>query len=446
MGDYSLLIDPPLAAAPVRRVPLEERKLSSPPPRIVAPLLKPSPSHDHHSSAAAPSAVPSHGLLGGDIGAGAATAPQPPPPHTHTQAADIAHLPWHLDRPPPPNAVEEMWERNFAAVEAYAAAHGGDPNCAKSYVCTAAVSEAVGGGASGGAGSGTALRLGAWLHRQRQAHKRGSLAASRVARLAAAGVFWTPEEAFWERKFNVLEAYAAANGGDPNCPQNYVTAPPERLRLGAWLSHLRQSRKKRTLAQSRVRRLTDLGLRWNPEDAVWQRNYRALQEYAAAHGGDASGCPRTHVADGTGLRVGTWLHHQRSAQTGGVARTAERMRQLAKLGIEWAKGAAEEAAEAEADAATTMAPAQATTVETARQQLAGGGSLLQPRGTKRAAEAVAVEEAVVEEGGWSGRGGRGDNEEVEEEPEPASSASASAPPGGASKKRKKEATCLNSVH
>ena len=418
MGD-SLLIDPPLAAAPVRRVPLEERKLSSPPPRIVAPLLKPSPSHVdtaafgfgvalppyHHSSAAAPSAVPPHGLLGGDVGAGAAAAPDRPPPHT---------------------AVEEMWERNFAAVEAYAAAHGGDPNCAKSYVCTAAVNEAgrtvllpapagdgAGGGASGGEGSGTALRLGAWLHRQRQAHKRGSLAASRAARLAAAGVFWTPEEAFWERKFSMLEAYAAANGGDPNCPQNHVTAPPECLRLGAWLSHLRQSRKKRKLAQSRVRRLTDLGLRWNPEDAVWQRNYRALREYAAAHGGDASGCPRTHVAEGSGLRVGTWLHHQRSgAQTGGVARTAERMRQLAKLGIGWAKGAAEEAAEAEADAATTMVPAQATAVATASQQLAGGGSLLQPRGTKRAAGAL--DEAVVEEGGFGRERRGGENDEDEE--------------------------------
>ena len=357
----SLLVDPPLTAAPEHAQPLARRQLALPPPRIAAPLLQPSGVHHHASilppmppppmplsAAVAPSVSPATAAAvlsqtatawdGGGMGGGG----------TLTQRAADAMRDVGAQ---PSAAFDDTWERNFAAVKAYAAAHGGDPNCAKSHV-TAPGARSTAGAATAleasspsstaaasaaGSGSGAPLRLGAWLHRQRQARKRGGLCAARQARLEALGVLWSPEDAFWERKFCALRRYAEAHGGDPNCAQNYVTPPPESLRLGVWLSHLRQSRKKGTLAAARCERLTALGMAWGPEDASWWRNYSALKRYAEAHGGDGGSCPRTHIDCESRLRVGAWLLNQRHARQP-VAHATLRMQLLAALGVTWAQG------------------------------------------------------------------------------------------------------------
>ena len=90
--------------------------------------------------------------------------------------------------------------------------------------------------------------------------KKGKLDRERAERLTALGVVWDQLEAEWEANFAALEAYKAANGGDPNCPDNYVTE--DGRKLGMWLSNQRRGHKNGKLDRERAERLTALGVRW----------------------------------------------------------------------------------------------------------------------------------------------------------------------------------------
>jgi len=149
------------------------------------------------------------------------------------------------------------WERAFLALERYKAGEGsGDPNCPAKYVTK----------------DTPPLKLGSWLHTQRQA-KKGDRRYTRISdehihRLEELGVWWTYPYFFtWEQYYSALEQYKAGEGnGDPNCPLKYVTKDTPPLKLGKWLSRQREANKgigQSKISDEQTRRLEELGVRWN---------------------------------------------------------------------------------------------------------------------------------------------------------------------------------------
>ena len=75
----------------------------------------------------------------------------------------------------------------------------------------------------------------------------------------------------WELKFAALEAYAAGNGDDPNCPSKHMVTtadPAAPLQLGVWLNTQRQAYKVDKLSETRKQLLTNLGVAWPSREPV----------------------------------------------------------------------------------------------------------------------------------------------------------------------------------
>ena len=107
-------------------------------------------------------------LEGSDGGGGAAAGEKHP-----IGEMSRTELPRYKARKVGPDKLGDACELNFAALEVYASAHDGDPNCPENYEVAPA---------AGGA-SAKPLRLGRWLSRQREAYKEGKLDKTRKQRL-----------------------------------------------------------------------------------------------------------------------------------------------------------------------------------------------------------------------------------------------------------------------
>lgn len=79
--------------------------------------------------------------------------------------------------------------------------------------------------------------------------------------LDALGMIWDLPEHQWQRCYQAARAFRD-RAGHLKILTAHVTAPPESLRLGAWLGHQRGKHKSGTLSQAHVQALTDLGMRW----------------------------------------------------------------------------------------------------------------------------------------------------------------------------------------
>ena len=219
------------------------------------------------------------------------------------------------------------WDDCFHNLEEYKAGEGnGDPNCPGNYVTKGKLP----------------LKLGNWLQDQRKA-KRGScksthkISDDHIHRLEELGVWWEQPDT-WEKYFSALERYKMSEGnGDPNCSINYVTKDTPPLKLGMWLSDRRRSKREGKISSERVRQLDELGIRWEQPD-TWEEYFSALVRYKAGDGNGDPNCTRNYVTKDTPpLKLGSWLHCQRSGRKGTRKRKlpVEHIRRLEELGVWW---------------------------------------------------------------------------------------------------------------
>ena len=166
--------------------------------------------------------------------------------------------------------------------------------------------------------------LGAWLVHQRQFQKRGTLSEERVAQLQELGVVWDVLDDFWERRFQNLARFKARHG---HC--NVAVEYPDDPLLGTWLNNQRRLKRRGALSPERVRRLTDLGLTWDVNDAIWEQMAQALAGFKTRHG--HCNVPQKYSED---PRLGTWLAVQRRFWKRG-ALSADRIARLEALGVVW---------------------------------------------------------------------------------------------------------------
>lgn len=182
--------------------------------------------------------------------------------------------------------------------------------------------------------------LGSWLHTQRKVYKGeqyGTLGEDRIQKLEAIGMVWESyKDLSWQRYYAAAKAYYEENG-NLNVQALYTTETG--LKLGSWIGNLRTYRKNGAqssyLTQERIDQLDAIGMVWDQNDWLWDKYFAAAQEYYVKHG-DLNVNIKYVTEDG--LRLGAWVHRQKSLYRGtgvGAELTEEKIAKLNSLGIAW---------------------------------------------------------------------------------------------------------------
>lgn len=203
-------------------------------------------------------------------------------------------------------AQADSWERMFAALVAFRAAHGHcdvpkrwkeDP------------------------------RLGEWVLRQRRVRKQRKLSAERERLLETLGFSWSvvgKEPAhLWEAMFEALAAFERRFG--------HCDVPPqwaEDRTLGAWVARQRRAYAQGRLASERAARLVQLGMSFAARDREWDDCFARLTRYKHAHG--HCDVPRGWVED---PELAAWVERQRRQEQLGTL-PLHHKRRLMALGLE----------------------------------------------------------------------------------------------------------------
>ena len=103
------------------------------------------------------------------------------------------------------------------------------------------------------------FQLGSWQSNQRKHYKKGKLSPDRIKRLEEIGFTWERFEEQFEKGFQETLLYKERTG-NPNAPKNYKTA--EGFQLGFWQSNQRNNYRKGKLSPDRIKRLEEIGFKW----------------------------------------------------------------------------------------------------------------------------------------------------------------------------------------
>ena len=211
------------------------------------------------------------------------------------------------------------WDLMYQEAKKYRAANG-DLNVPRRYVTPDGYS------------------LGSWLCIQRMVRDGkvgGVLTEGQIALLDELGMRWeSADDESWSRCYEAAKEYYEAHG-DLNMKAVYVTSYG--LRLGYWLSRLRQYRKGKIrsayLTPEREAALDAIGMTWDVPDYLFERNYAAALAYYKEH--EDLDVPVNYV-DGDGIRLGVWLNRLRSGRKAGrLTLTEEQVKRLDELGMIW---------------------------------------------------------------------------------------------------------------
>jgi superfamily II DNA or RNA helicase len=144
-------------------------------------------------------------------------------------------------------------------------------------------------------------KLGSWLSKQRERHKKKTLLKSQKKRLISLGVVLLPSKDTWEVGFKHLQNYKNREG---NC---IVPSPYKEkgYALGRWVAHQRE--KKDNLSFEQIRRLNSLDFVWSVREYFWETGFKHLQSYMEREGN--SFVPDSHLENGFNLT--SWVKRQR---------------------------------------------------------------------------------------------------------------------------------------
>lgn len=175
--------------------------------------------------------------------------------------------------------------------------------------------------------------LSSWINKQRGRRRKGKLPAVQEAALTALGMEWDPDrvQEAWDTGQAAVRAYHALHG-HLDVPRGYIT--PDGHRLGHWLKTQRTKHRKGILDPAQAAALNELGMLWDPDEARWWHRYEAARTYRAQH--EHLNVPHSYTTP-DGIRLGSWLLHQRQLRSGikqgGLS--DERTTALDALGIRW---------------------------------------------------------------------------------------------------------------
>jgi hypothetical protein len=104
--------------------------------------------------------------------------------------------------------------------------------------------------------------LGIWQSNQRKSYREGEISPDRIRRLKEIGFIWEKLEEQFEEGFTETLHYKESTG-NPNAPESYKTA--EGYHLGTWQNTQKGKYKKGKLSPYRIKRLEDIGFKWEIE-------------------------------------------------------------------------------------------------------------------------------------------------------------------------------------
>jgi hypothetical protein len=167
--------------------------------------------------------------------------------------------------------------------------------------------------------------LAAWLHGVRCRKGSGRLEPGRIAQLDQLGIVWEPERNRWEQMCAALADYKQCSG-DCNVPGTW----PENRRLAQWVTAVRASRRRNTLAAERIGQLDAMGFEWDRGGQQrWEAMYEQLACFHQAHGH----C-RVSTTSAQHHKLGNWVRTQRTRFRQGEL-SQDEVRRLNDLGFTW---------------------------------------------------------------------------------------------------------------
>ncbi|MFH2120305.1 MAG: Helicase associated domain protein [Pseudomonadota bacterium] len=161
-----------------------------------------------------------------------------------------------------------------------------------------------------------------WVSTQRENYRKRLLSPDRIERLEQIGFVWDTIRHSWEENYSALIEFKSATG-HCDVPDKW----PVNLKLSHWVGKQRSDRKKNRLSADRIERLNAIGFTWDPQDAVWNKMYGALQEYNKKNG--HCNVPRNWSEN---IRLSSWVAHIRKLWKEGKL-SRERIKQLELLGF-----------------------------------------------------------------------------------------------------------------
>ncbi|MDG4795030.1 DEAD/DEAH box helicase [Micromonospora sp. WMMD1082] len=170
--------------------------------------------------------------------------------------------------------------------------------------------------------------LGRWLAHQREARRKGLLAAARIAALDSLGMQWDPRGVRWQVGLAHAIAFREREGHLRVSPE-YIA--PDGYPLGQWIRTQRKTYHAGRPDPDRTAILEALGIEWSPYEEMWRRGITAATAYHARHG--HLRVPGGHV-EADGYRLGQFIIAQRMLYKRGTL-APDRIAALEALGIIW---------------------------------------------------------------------------------------------------------------
>jgi hypothetical protein len=166
-------------------------------------------------------------------------------------------------------------------------------------------------------------QLGEWVVNQRQRFKNKSLSEEHINKLNQIGFVWTIYEDAWLARYNELLEYKCTFG-DFNVPKRYNG---ERS-LANWVCQQRVSFKNKTLSESRIAKLNEVGFTWSKE-GVWMKRCSQFVEYKREFGDCC-----VNLMHKLNPQLGRWVHKQRY-RFKNKQLSEDRIAKLNEIGFAW---------------------------------------------------------------------------------------------------------------
>ena len=204
------------------------------------------------------------------------------------------------------DSLDYFWEQNFKSAKEYYLTYG-NLDIPTNYK------------------SKDGKHLGNWILRQRQLYKSNSLTDEQVKKLDSIGMDWMDRvDRVWENGFIEAKNYSEENG-NLSVPKNYRSST--NFPLGIWIQRQRSLYKNNKICDDRIKRLTDIGMNWNPDN--WKSRFDLVKKYYEEHGN--INISQKEVIQGVWL--GKWIVSQKKAMQEGKL-THEQIEMLKTLPME----------------------------------------------------------------------------------------------------------------
>jgi hypothetical protein len=216
---------------------------------------------------------------------------------------------------------DRRFAEGLAALDAYIATTGGDPNAPQGAIVELA--------------DGTKYPIGEWICSKRMVRRSGKLPAHQETELAARHVEWEPLQSRFETGLEIFTDFA--RGKDPLSIPSRIVVPDGRggtFDLGVWIGKTRRGLRAGRYGPDVVARLHAAGFVENAEQAIHDRKVRAYKQYVAREQ-----TPHVHVdhietVDGVEVRLGAWAGRVRFRNNQGRLNPQVK-RELDALGFVW---------------------------------------------------------------------------------------------------------------